>query len=101
MIRTQLLLGTLGAVVVLEGAVAQPTQLPAGPNRDLVSRECQACHDLSMLFGAAGRDREGWSSTVDEMISYGLRVTPEEQAKIIEYLTTFLGPPGAGKPAAQ
>jgi len=101
MIRTQLLFGVLGVVVILEGAAAQPARLPPGPNQDLVSHECQACHALSMLFGAAGRDREGWSSTVDEMISFGVRVTPEEQAKIIEYLATFLGPPVGRKPAAQ
>jgi len=33
-----------------------------------------------MLFDAAGRNREGWSSTVDVIIGFGLRVTPEEQA---------------------
>ena len=101
MFAAQLLLGALGSFVSLQSATAQQAELPAGPNRDLVSHECQGCHDLSMVFGAAGQDRAGWSSTVDEMISYGLRVTPEEQAKIIDYLANFLGPSTARKPAAQ
>jgi hypothetical protein len=54
-----------------------------------------------MLYAAAGMDRIGWSSTIDEMISYGLRVTPEEQAKILDYLSSFLGPQAGRKPAAQ
>jgi cytochrome c5 len=74
-------------------AAAQTLELPPGPNRELVSHECQACHDLSMVLGAAGQDRAGWSATVDEMISYGLRVTPEEQAEIVDYLANSLGPP--------
>ena len=86
-------LSILSAVVAAAGqAAAQEADLPAGPNREMVARECQACHDLVMVFGAAGLDREGWSSILEEMTGYGLRVTPEEQAKIVEYLTTYLGP---------
>ena len=101
MFRTLLLLGVLAASALPKGAAAQPAELPAGPNRDLVSHECQACHDLTMVLGASGQDRAGWSATVDEMISYELRVTPEEQAKIIDYLASSLGPPAGRKPAAQ
>jgi len=101
MLRALLLIGVLATCALPKGAAAQSLELPAGPNRDLVSHECQACHDLSMVLGAAGQDRAGWSATVDEMISYGLRVTPEEQAKIIDYLANSLGPPTAGKPTAQ
>jgi len=102
MTRALLLLGVLGApFATLDSAAAQLKELPEGPNRDLVSHECQACHDLGMLYAAAGMDRLGWSSTIDEMISYGLRVTPEEQGKILDYLSNFLGPPGGPKPAAQ
>jgi hypothetical protein len=80
--------------------MAQLNDLPAGPNREMVSHECQACHDLGMVLAAAGLDRAGWSGTIEEMMSYGLRVTPEEQAKILEYLATYLGP-AARAPAGQ
>jgi hypothetical protein len=53
-----------------------------------------------MVLAAAGLDRAGWSSTIDEMMSYGLRVTPDEQARILEYLATYLGP-AAPEPAKQ
>jgi hypothetical protein len=91
------LFGILGASVLAIGAAgAQQIELPAGPNRDVVSHECQACHDLGMVVAAAGMSREGWNSTIDEMISYGMRVDSEGRAKILDYLSTSLGP----KPAA-
>jgi len=89
----KLLFGILGATAfVLGTAAAQRPELPAGPNREVVSRECQACHDLSMVFGAAGLSRDGWDALMDEMTSYGMRITAEERAKIVEYLATNLGP---------
>ena len=92
-------LSILSAVVAAAGQAAgqQPSDLPEGPNREMVAHECQACHDLVMVFGAAGLDREGWSSILEEMTGYGLRVTPDEHDEILEYLTTYLGP-SADKP---
>ena len=103
MSRARLLFGAFfGACVVTFGvAVAQQVEIPAGPDRNIVSRECGACHDLGMVVGAAGQTREGWNSTIDEMISYGMRVDPEDRAKILDYLSTFLGTRPAPNPAAR
>ena len=35
-------------------AAAQPIELPAGPDREVVTRECQACHDLTVTNLPAG-----------------------------------------------
>jgi hypothetical protein len=48
-----------------------------------------------MVVAAAGLNREGWDATIEEMISYGMRVTPDERAMIVEYLSTALGSPSA------
>jgi len=77
---------------------AERIELPDGPNRDFVSRTCQACHDLDNLVGLAGADRDIWDGTIEQMIGYGLNVTPEERTMIVEYLSTYLGPK---KPAQQ
>ena len=79
----------LGALI---GGIAGAAELPPGPNRDLVARECTACHDLEMLFGAAGANREAWDGAIDQMTEYGFKVAPEDRAKILEYLATMLGP---------
>lgn len=95
LVVVQLVVGILGAVSVTS-ATAQPTELPAGPNRDLVSHQCQACHDLGMVLDAAGLNAQGWSNVLEEMTSYGLNVTPDDRTRIIEYLTRYLGPDAKG-----
>jgi hypothetical protein len=81
--------GTLFALAV--GAV-EITELPEGPNRDLVSKICQSCHDLQMVFDGAGFSRDDWDMTLEEMTANGMHVSPDERAKILTYLTTYLGP---------
>ena len=86
----RLLIGVVGATLVAFGlrATAQVT-LPEGPNRELVSRKCSTCHDLGMVTGAA-RSREGWNGTIDDMISYGMNITPAERTLVLDYLATYL-----------
>jgi cytochrome c5 len=102
MSRARLSFGVLSITVAMLGtAAAQPADLPAGPNRDVVSRACQACHDLSMVVAATGLSREGWNATIEEMISYGMRVTSDDRAKILDYLSSYLGSPSALTPASR
>jgi hypothetical protein len=89
--------GALGAVFFVLGAAAQAAELPPGPNRELVARECQACHDLDAVVASSGT-RETWNTLLDSMTSYGLRASPEDRAKILDYLATALGPkPGTAR----
>jgi hypothetical protein len=86
-----------GAMVALStpAAISVPTlaaELPEGPNRALVASRCTECHDLQMVFDAAGISREDWSGALEEMTSYGLKMTPDERAQILDYLATYLGP---------
>jgi cytochrome c5 len=90
--RARLLLGVLGTIVMLlDTAAAQQLELPAGPNREIVSRECQACHDLSMVMASTGMTRDGWNGIIEEMISYGMSVSADDRAKILDYLSGYLG----------
>jgi chemotaxis response regulator CheB len=98
---TRLFFGILGATVaMLSAASAQRLELPAGPNREVVFRECQACHDLSMVIASTGMTRDGWNGIIEEMISYGMSVSAEDRTKILDYLSGYLGssstpaPPG-------
>jgi hypothetical protein len=68
------------------------TELPNGPNRELVAKACQSCHDLQMLFDAAGNSREEWSRSLDEMTTNGMSISADERTKILDYLSTYLGP---------
>lgn len=86
----RVIFGMIGASLL--SAAAGAAELPTGPNKDIVARTCSACHDLEMVFDAAGQTREGWNGTIEEMTGYGLKVSPDERAQILEYLTSFLGP---------
>jgi mono/diheme cytochrome c family protein len=83
-----------GVLAAFLAHTADAADLPDGANRALVATHCTACHDLQPLFdaAAAGVSREDWNGALDEMTSYGLKVTPEERAQILEYLATYLGP---------
>jgi hypothetical protein len=83
--------GVGAGLLAIGTAASQGLALPAGPDRDLVSRECQACHDLSMVLAAKGLTRDGWNATIDEMAEYGMRVAPDDRAKILDYLANYLG----------
>jgi mono/diheme cytochrome c family protein len=97
MLGARLSSAALAAVFFMLGAAAQAAELPPGPNRELVARECQACHNLDAVV-ASNETRETWNILLDSMTSYGLRVSPEDRAKIVDYLATALGPkPGTAR----
>jgi hypothetical protein len=87
-----LLLGVGPSVLSVAAVNAQRLELPAGPDRDLVSRACQTCHDLSMVLAAKGLTRDGWDAAIEEMISYGMKVEPDERTRMLDYLSSRLGP---------
>jgi mono/diheme cytochrome c family protein len=88
----KLFFGVIGSSLLAFGAAAAEPDLPPGPNRELVTQTCGACHDLDGLVAAAGASREDWDGAIDEMIGNGMHVTPEDRAKILDYLATALGP---------
>jgi hypothetical protein len=70
---------------------AQFPTLPEGPNRQLVEAVCGSCHDIEMV-AINGRSEERWRLTIDEMVGYGLRLSPSDRALILGYLATYLPP---------
>ena len=104
--KTPLMLGVILAATggffgTIGPAAAQLKELPVGPNRDLVSQQCQACHDLDNVLEGAGASREAWDGAIEQMVGFGLMVTADQRAMILEYLATYLGPSaGANPPAA-
>ena len=90
----RLLTGVIAVVSSVHMAAAQQIdpRMPEGPNREFVAKICSECHALSNLYSTVGRTREGWTRVLEDMTRYGLKVTPEEQGRILEYLTTSMGP---------
>jgi hypothetical protein len=91
--RAWLLFGVVGATLVGLGspALAQ-SELPEGPNRDVVMRECTVCHGHELILGRRGNTLEEWVTVIEAMQGNGLSVSSADRTKIIEYLATHLGP---------
>ncbi len=102
MIRASLIAGAVGSVLLTACAFAAEggPELPPGPGRDLVYGQCRTCHDLQYLVESAGVPRSTWNDLIDSMKQYGLRIPPDQRAKILDYLGTYLGPNPPPKTAA-
>jgi mono/diheme cytochrome c family protein len=91
--RTSLIAGAAGFfLLAAQPCLADNLELPPGPGRDLVYGQCRTCHDLQNLKESAGIPRDSWNELLDSMKEYGLRITPEQRARILDYLGTYLGP---------
>jgi hypothetical protein len=90
----RLLIGVIACILSTQMATAQAQddpRMPQGPNRTLVMRTCIGCHPLDFLYSTVGRTRDGWNRVLEDMTNYGMTVTPQERAQILEYLATSLG----------
>lgn len=86
-----------GFVVAVAGwaagvAAADRFNLPRGPGRELVYGHCQTCHDLQSVVDSAGIRRGAWDAVLDNMHGFGLRISDEQRARILDYLASYLGP---------
>ena len=70
---------------------AERFNLPQGPGRELIYGHCQTCHDLQSVLDSAGIRRGAWNAVLDNMKGFGLRVSDDQRAKILDYLATYLG----------
>ena len=50
----------------------------------ILQRNCQQCHELATA--SKKLDSEDWSAVITRMTSYGARLTPADQQKLIGYL---------------
>jgi len=90
----RLLLGVVGIILVaISMRATAESALPDGPNRALVLRKCSSCHDVGLVVGTGGRTRDGWNGTIEDMMSYGMDISPAERGLVLEYLAAYL-PPG-------
>lgn len=96
LLSTVLAGSTFAAAFFMSGIkAADPTGAPAPlspellASKSLYSDRCSACHALPDPVAKA-YNREQWQRTVDRMINkYKADITPDDAAKIVDYLATF------------
>ena len=59
-------------------------QGPEGEGRAILQRTCQQCHDLATA--STKQPSEEWGAVIAKMMTYGAKLTPADQQKLIEYL---------------
>lgn len=79
-----------GLLVVASVSAGTPAVLPNGPAKQLVSTACTVCHSLDPITSQK-RTRYEWQISVDSMIHRGARITDDQAASIVGYLTINFG----------
>lgn len=59
-------------------------QGPDAEGRAILQRTCQQCHD--MATASTKLPSEDWNAVIAKMMTYGARLTPADQQKLIDYL---------------
>lgn len=59
--------------------------LPDGPGKTETERICKGCHELERSISKR-QDRDGWRSTVNKMVGFGLKANDKELELVFEYL---------------
>jgi competence protein ComEA len=62
----------------------QERQLPDGPGKEEARKLCAGCHELEKSFSTR-QDRAGWQTTIQKMVSYGMKASEAEIAAVLEY----------------
>ncbi len=84
------LAGVFLCAVVPVAAHSQAMKLPEGANKQLVEGTCTACHQINQITRSSGYTMAEWKALTGTMID--LSKTPEEQAKITQYLAEHFPP---------
>lgn len=94
--RIALYLMVLMTVFLVAACSSQPTSTPAAPSSNtqdgaaLLQDRCTVCHNLSRVESKNLSSTE-WVSIVDEMMGKGAKLSADEKALLVDYLTATYG----------
>jgi competence protein ComEA len=61
-------------------------EIPEGPGREQTIRMCSQCHELARSISLR-QDRDGWTTTINKMVAFGMKGTPHDIGLVLDYLT--------------
>jgi len=68
----------------IKPSAGQGKPLPEGPGKEEARKLCAGCHELEKSFSTR-QDRAGWRSTLEKMVSYGMKASEKEINAVLEY----------------
>jgi competence protein ComEA len=88
-----LLMPLMAAIVGSTQEAAPPAkqELPPGEGKDLLTKDCTGCHQVSTIT-SQHKSESKWTDTVVEMRNRGAEGSDEDMEKIIHYLAANFGP---------
>jgi competence protein ComEA len=87
---TALSLGLAAQAAPAAGAAQKPDELPDGPGKDVAMKVCSACHPPTSITERMRTQKE-WSTTIDNMASYGATATEAEFDEVLKYAVSVAG----------
>jgi len=81
-----------GVFLLALGLCALPVraQMPEGEGKDLIQRECTACHDTGRISNQK-KTKDDWVDTVSRMVGRGASLNDKEFDTVIDYLVKNFG----------
>jgi cytochrome c5 len=73
-------------VIIGPAAAVRAQDLPPGPGRDAVTKQCLTCHEAD-LIAQQRLSRAGWGRSVDKMIRWGALVESDQREPMLDYLS--------------
>jgi competence protein ComEA len=81
----------IGVMVMIVQPASAQVVLPDGPGKDQMIKVCGVCHEPQRA-ASIRLTREGWESTIGDMVARGAKGTDEDFQAILDYLSkNFLG----------
>lgn len=71
-------------ITLAPSSTGQERPLPDGSGKEEARKLCAGCHELEKSF-ATRQDRAGWQSTLEKMVSYGMKATEKDIETVLEY----------------
>lgn len=73
------------AIFAAWAATGAWAQLPEGPGRQETEKLCTQCHDMEKSVSVR-QDRNGWGTTLNKMVAFGMKGADEELLAVRDYL---------------
>lgn len=58
---------------------------PDGPGKAELQKLCAGCHELEKSYSLK-QDRDGWTRTMEKMVSFGMKSSEQDYKVVLEYL---------------
>jgi hypothetical protein len=91
--RTLILVSMFVISILIVAGNPSAAQDKSDSGKLVVQEQCTKCHNLRRVKAYIGKfDMSGWTDLVNKMVKNGAKLTPEEKAAVIKFLSSAPSP---------